>query len=184
MRWLFFALIASFIIGAVFGLGMSVATGISVKNALLYAIGFTLVWRTALGGNIQVELPGIHILFVAFISYAGLAWIAAFGVIHYPGYHMFSGLITLKTRLIDPALMLLASFYALRTMEDARWVLGVLLLGIAAANVATLMDTAGIVHFGMTVGDHGPEMGRVFGAFGHATIRARFSCACCRQWSR
>src|SRR5882757_258129 len=114
MRWLFLALIAAFIVSAVFGLGMSVATGFSVKNALLYAIGFTLVFRIALSGNIQIELPAIHILFVAFIGYATLAWIAAFAFLHYPGYHLFSGLVTLKTRLIDPALMLLASFYALR----------------------------------------------------------------------
>ncbi len=168
MRWLFFALIAAFIVGAVFGLGMSIATGLSVKNALLYAIGFTLVFRTALSGNIQVELPAIHILFIAFIGYATLSWIVTFGFIHYPGYHMFSGLITLKTRLIDPALMLLTAFYALRRMEDVRWVLSVLLLGIAAANFATLVDTAGIHSFGMKVGDHGPELGRVFGVFGHA----------------
>ena len=168
MRWLFFALIAAFIVSAVFGLGMSVATGFSVKNALLYAIGFTLVFRIALSGNIQIELPAIHLLFVAFIGYATLAWIAAFAFLHYPGYHLFSGLVTLKTRLIDPALMLLASFYALRSIEDVRWVLGVLLLGIAGANFATIMDTAGIVSFGMKVGDHGPELGRVFGAFGHA----------------
>jgi O-antigen ligase len=70
--------------------------------------------------------------------------------------------------MIDPALVFFAAFYALRTMDDAKWVIGATLLGIAFANFLTLADTAGIVHLGMKVGEKGPEAGRVFGAFGHA----------------
>ena len=168
MRWLFLLLIAAFVVGDIFGLGMSLMTGVSVKNALLYAILFMLVFRVALAGDFRFELPSIHLAFFLLIAYATLAWIAAFAFVKYSGYHMVEGLITLKTRLVDPAIMLLAAFYGLRTMADAKWVLGVLMLGIGAANFATIADTAGIIHFGMKVGDHGPEMGRVFGAFGHA----------------
>jgi O-antigen ligase len=168
MRWLFLALIVVFIVGDVFGLQMSLLTGLSVKNFVLYAIGFTLVFRTALTGGIKLELLSLQVIFVLLIGYAALMWVVSFAVIHYPGYHMFSGLVTLKTKLIDPALMLFAAFYALRTMDDAKWMIGVLLLAIGAANLATLADTVGLVHLGMKVGDHGPEAGRVFGAFGHA----------------
>ena len=168
MRWLFLALIAAFIVGDAFGMGMSLFTGFSVKNAILYTIGFTLVFRTALSGGLKLELTSLHVAFALLIAYAGLMWVISFGVIHYPGYRFFATLVTLKTKMIDPALMLFATFYGLRTIGDAKWVVGALLLAISFANFATLADTAGVVHLGMKVGDHGPEAGRVFGAFGHA----------------
>jgi O-antigen ligase len=168
MRWLFLALIAAFIVGDAFGMGMSLFTGFSVKNALLYAIGFTIVFRTALNGGSKIDLMSLHVAFVLLIGYAAFMWGIAFAVAHYPGYRMFAGLVTLKTKMIDPALVLFAAFYALRTMEDAKWVIAATLLGIAFANFLTLADTAGLVHLGMKVGEKGPEAGRVFGAFGHA----------------
>jgi hypothetical protein len=168
MRWLFLALIAAYIAGDAFGMGMSLITGFSVKNAILYAIGFTLIFRTALTGGLKIELTSLHVAFALLIAYATLMWVISFGIIHYPGYRMFAMLVTLKTKMIDPAFVLLGAFYALRTLEECKWVVAALLLAIAGANVATLADTAGIMHFGMKVGDHGPEAGRVFGAFGHA----------------
>jgi hypothetical protein len=168
MRWLFLALILAFIAGDALGMQMSLFTGFSVKNAILYAIGFTLVFRTALSGGVKVDLLSLHVIFFLLIGYAGLMWVIAFGVVHYPGYGMFSGLVTLKTKLIDPALMLFAAFYGLRTLDDAKWLIGALLLAIGAANLATLADSVGLLHLGMKVGEKGPEAGRVFGAFGHA----------------
>jgi O-antigen ligase len=168
MRWLFLILIAAFIVGDVLGMGMSLFTGFSVKNAVLYAIGFTVVFRTALNGGTKIDLMSLHVAFFLLIAYATLMWGIAFGVAHYPGYRMFAGLVTLKNKMIDPALMLFAAFYALRTMEDAKWVITATLLAIAGANFLTLADTAGVLHLGMKVGEKGPEAGRVFGAFGHA----------------
>ncbi|MEJ0038417.1 MAG: O-antigen ligase family protein [Gammaproteobacteria bacterium] len=168
MRWLFLALIGAFIVGDAFGMQMSLITGFSVKNAILYAIGFTLVFRVALSGGVKLDLLSLHVAFFLLIGYAALMWAVSFGVIHYPGYHMFSSLVTLKTKMVDPALMMFAAFYGLRSLGDAKWVIGALLLAIAGANFATLADTLGIVHFGMRVGDKGPEAGRIFGAFGHA----------------
>ncbi len=37
MRWLFLALIGAFIVGDAFGMQMSLITGFSVKNAILYS---------------------------------------------------------------------------------------------------------------------------------------------------
>lgn len=168
MRWLFLALILAFIAGDALGMQMSLVTGFSVKNAILYSIGFTLVFRTALTGGVKVDLLSLHVIFFLLIGYAALMWGIAFGVAHYPGYSMFGGLVTLKTKMIDPALMLFAAFYGLRTMDDAKWLIGALLLAIAGANLLTLADSVGLVHVGMKVGERGPEAGRIFGAFGHA----------------
>src|SRR5690242_3922574 len=128
MRWLFLALIGAFIAGDAFGLQMSLVTGFSVKNAILYAIGFTLVFRNALTGGLKLDLMSLHVAFFLMIGYATLMWVLSFGVIHYPGYQMFANLVTLKTKMIDPAFMLFATFYGLRSLEDCRWVIGVLLL--------------------------------------------------------
>src|SRR5688572_11969637 len=122
MRWLFLALIGAFVVSDIFGLSLSLGPGLSVKNAVLYSIGFALLFRTVLHGGLRIEMPGIHLAFFLLIGYAVLTWIIAFQVIEYPNYRMFEGLITLKTRLIDPALMLFAAFYALRSMDDAKWV--------------------------------------------------------------
>lgn len=168
MRWLFLALILAFIAGDALGMQMSLFTGFSVKNAILYAIGFTLVFRTALSGGVKIELLSLHIIFFLLIGYAGLMWAVSFAVVHYPGYSMFGGLVTLKTKLIDPALMLFAAFYGLRTLADAKWLIAALLQAIAGANLATLADSVGLLHLGMKVGERGPEAGRIFGAFGHA----------------
>lgn len=168
MRWLFLALILAFIAGDALGMQMSLFTGFSVKNAILYAIGFTLVFRTALSGGVKIDLLSLHIIFFLLIGYAGLMWAVSFAVVHYPGYSMFGGLVTLKTKLIDPALMLFAAFYGLRTLADAKWLIAALLLAIAGANLATLADSVGLLHLGMKVGERGPEAGRIFGAFGHA----------------
>jgi hypothetical protein len=168
MRWLFLGLVLALIAGDALGMQMSLFTGFSVKNAFLYAIGFTLVFRTALTGGVKLDLLSLHVLFVLMIGYAGLMWAIAFGVVHYPGYSMVGKFVTLKTKLIDPALMLFAAFYGLRTLEDAKWLIGVVLLAIAGANLATLGDSVGLLHLGMKVGERGPEAGRIFGAFGHA----------------
>ncbi|HEV7716636.1 MAG TPA: O-antigen ligase family protein, partial [Steroidobacteraceae bacterium] len=146
--------------------------GLSVKNAVLYMIAFGVFFRVALSGGERVYLPSIHIAFVLLIGYATLTWLVAALVIHYPGYRLVAGLISLKTRMIDPALMLFAALYALREMRDVRVVLMFLLAAIGIANVATLADLVGIVHLGMRVGDKGAEAGRVFGAFGHANETA------------
>ncbi len=168
MRWLFLALILAFIAGDALGMQMSLFTGFSVKNAILYSIGFTLVFRTALTGGVKLDLLSLHVIFFLLIGYAGLMWAIAFGVAHYPGYSFFGGLVTLKTKMIDPALMLFAAFYGLRTMDDAKWMIGALLLAIAGANLLTLADSVGLVHVGMKVGERDLEAGRIFGAFGHA----------------
>ena len=168
MVWLIVLLIVTFTAGDVLGLEMSLAPGLSVKNGLLYLIAFAIVFRKALGGGERASYLTIHVAFAVLIVYAIVSWLVTAYVIHYPGYRALDGLINLKVRMIDPAMMLFAALYGLKDMKEVwtalKWLAGC----IAAANVATLLDTAGVVHFGMRIGDSGAEEGRVFGAFGHA----------------
>jgi hypothetical protein len=168
VRWLFILLIATFTFTDVSGVGLSLVTGISVKNLILYTIAFALLFRMALGGVGRTYFQDLHWAFTLLIGYAMASWLIAALIVKYPGYHLFEHAITLKTWAIDPALMMFAAFYGLRDLNDAKFVLKVLLLAIGAANFLTLLDTAHIIHLGMKIGDHGGEFGRVFGAFGHA----------------
>jgi hypothetical protein len=168
VRWLLVLLIAAYSVTDVFGLGMSLMTGLSVKNLLLYLVVSGLMFRMALTGGERMHYTSLHIAFAVLIGYAGVSWILAAVVIKYPGYHLFEHLVTLKTWLIDPALLMFAAFYGLRDLEDTRYVLKALLLAIGAANFLTNLDTAHIIHLGMKIGERGAEAGRVFGAFGHA----------------
>jgi hypothetical protein len=166
--WLIVLLIVTFAAGDVLGLEMSLAPGLSVKNGLLYLIAFTILFRKALGGGERVSYVSIHVAFAVLICYASMSWLVTAYMIHYPGYRPLDGLINLKVRMIDPAMMLFAALYGLKDMKEVwtalKWLAGC----IGLANFATLLDTAGIVHFGMRMGDSGAEEGRVFGAFGHA----------------
>jgi O-antigen ligase len=168
MRWLFVLLIGAFTASDVLGLELSLAPGLSVKNAILYLIGFTLFFRAALYGAPRLRIPSIHIAFFLLVSYAAVSWIVAAKVIDYTGYQTFSSLIALKSRLVDPALMLFAVFYGVSNERDSMFVLKCVLGAIVIANLATIADTAGIAHFAMQIGESGAEAGRVFGAFGHA----------------
>jgi hypothetical protein len=120
------------------------------------------------GGGERTPFLSIHVAFAILIGYATMSWMVTAFMLHYPGYRALDGLINLKVRMVDPAMMLFAALYGLKDMKEVwtslKWLTGC----IAAANVATLLDTAGIVHFGMRMGDSGAEEGRVFGAFGHA----------------
>jgi hypothetical protein len=169
LAWLIVLMVVTLTAGDVFGLEMSLAPGLSVKNAFLYLIAFVLVFRRALsGGGERIPFVSVHIAFGILVAYATVSWIVTALVIKYPGYQPLEGALSLKARMFDPALMLFAALYGLRSMDDVwlllRWLLG----AIAIANLAALLDAAGIVHFGMRVGDQGGEEGRVFGAFGHA----------------
>jgi O-antigen ligase len=169
VRWLLALLLVTFTVGDVLGLEMSLAPGLSVKNALLYLIVFALVFRRALSGS--GERPpflSIHVAFFLVLSYAVISWMATAKLAGYPGYHLVDSAILLKVRMLDPAIMLFAALYAVRDLEDARFVLKFVFGTIAFANVATLADTVGLVHLHMRIGESGAEEGRVFGAYGHA----------------
>jgi O-antigen ligase len=169
LAWLIVLMVATLTAGDVLGLEMSLAPGLSVKNAFLYLIAFALVFRRALsGGGERVPFVSVHLAFFLLVGYATLSWLVTALIVKYPGYQPLEGALSLKARMFDPALMLFAALYGLKDIKDVWLLLKCLLGAIALANMATLLDVAGLVHIGMRVGDTGGEEGRVFGAFGHA----------------
>ncbi len=168
MRWLLSLLVAVIVFCDIFDVGLSLGPGVSVKNGVLYLIALGLFFRMVIAGEVRIELPKIHALFVLWIGYAVVTSIVDALILHRPQYHLTAAVINLKAFLIDPTMFFLTVFYGLRDNEDARTFLKALVAAICIANVMTLADVVGILHISMSVGEEGIEQGRVYGFFGHA----------------
>lgn len=167
MRLLFVSLILSLTAGDVFQLGMSLGSGLSVKNAFLYPLALGLLFRMALTGRFRMRLPIVNMAFILWISYAILTWIVCVTVIHYPGYQPLQMAMDLKSSLVDSGLYFFIFFYGMQDERDFFLFTKTLAFCMAMANILTLADVAGIVHLGIAIGSSGVEAGRVFGAFGN-----------------
>jgi len=157
-----------------FSLDLSLGPGLSVKNALLNVIALVLILQVTLGTRFKLELPALHAWFGILIGYALLSWMVVVVLVHYPQYSWTDGAIRLKGDLIDHALFFGVVFYGCRTSEDARAFKSLLLIVIAAMNLVTIANLAGIIDLGISeMGrEGGEEAGRVFGPFGHPNAAA------------
>ena len=172
MRLLFVLLIGILAGSDIFGTGLSLGPGLSVKNALLYPIALGLLFRMALSGRFRMRLPLVNVAFIVWIAYAILTYIACITLIHYPGYDARTMGIELKSVLIDSALFFFTFFYGTEGERDFLLLTKTLAFCIGIANILTLADLAGIVNLGITIGTGGVEADRVFGVFGHANDTA------------
>lgn len=172
MRWLIACLIGILATSDLLDWDLSLAPGLSVKNAGLYLIAMALLFRSVLSGQRVVYLPGVQVLMFALIGYGTLSLLAAAFVVEYPRYELYDSVIALKSKLVDPVFFMLSVFYGLRDFRDSKWLLRVLLGALAIVNVFTLTDLVGLTNIGVKMGTQGGEAGRVFGGFGHANDTA------------
>lgn len=168
MRLLCMLLIGTLAASDIFGTGMSLGPGLSMKNALLYPLALGLLFRIAIKGGFRMRLPTLTAAFLIWIGYGTLTWIACSTMIHYPGYQPLASAISLKSVLWDAALYFFVYFYGTDNEGDFFALAKTLAFAISIANLMTLADLLGIVHLGITIGDSGVEADRVFGVFGHA----------------
>ena len=172
MRLLFMLVIGALASSDIFSIGMSMGPGLSVKNALIYPIALGLMFRMSVTGGFRMRVPILTTAFVVWIAYAILTWIVCVTVIHYPGYEARATGISLKSLMMDSAIFFFTFFYGVETKEDFLVLTKTLAFAVGVANIMTLMDVAGIIHLGITVGSEGVEADRVFGVFGHANDTA------------
>lgn len=173
MRYLLALLIFFLTTIDVFGWTLSLAPGLSVKNAILYLIMLALAARIVVRGGTRLELPQVHLWFGVLIAYATLTWLGAGLVLRYEGYTLVGSGIDLKAFLLDNAVVFVLYLYGTRTLADAKFLLTCVLLAVAAANAIAIGNVAGLFQIGTTtVGTEGNLAGRVFGAFGHANETA------------
>jgi putative inorganic carbon (HCO3(-)) transporter len=173
MRYLLALLIFFLTTIDVFGWGLSLAPGLSVKNAILYLIMLALAARIVVRGGIRLELPKVHLWFGLLIAYATLSWLAVGLLVRYESYTLVSSGIDLKAFLLDNAIVFALYLYGTRTLQEAKFLLKCILLAVAAANAIAIGNATGLFQIGVTtIGTEGNLNGRVFGAFGHANETA------------
>jgi O-antigen ligase len=173
MRYLLALLILLLTTADVFGWNMSLAPGLSVKNALIYLSILALATRFVLQGGMRPQVPQIHLWFAILLTYATLTWLAAGILIRYKTFSLLTSGIELKGTLFDNAVIFVLFLYGTRTLQDAEFLLKCMLLAVATANAIAIGNVVGIFHIGITiVGTESNLVGRVFGAFGHANETA------------
>ena len=173
MRYLLALLIFFLTAIDVFGWTLSLAPGLSVKNAILYVTLLTLAARFVVQGGMRLELPNVQLWFGVLIAYATLTWLIAGILIQYKFYKLLSSGIDLKAELFDNAIVFALYLYGTRSLQEAKFLLKCILLAVTAANAIAIGNAAGLFNIGITtIGTEGNLTGRVFGAFGHANETA------------
>jgi O-antigen ligase len=167
-------LVLFLIVAQTFSIDASLAPGLSVKNAMLYALAASLLVRIVVSGRFKPDLIGMQVSFVFLIVYAIVSWLIVLFAIQYPGYELITSMINLKTAYVDHAVFFIVFFYGARTLEDALGVADALAAGAVVANGITVLDTSGILGLNIIPvrTENIYEIGRVQGAFGEANGHA------------
>ncbi len=129
---------------------LTITTGLSAKNLVIYMLATFLALRMVMGRTPTQAAGPLHTAFLVQIAYAMFTWLIAGLVIEYQSYDLVASGIKLKGGLIDYYIFFAVFLFAVSTAEDAIKVVKWMLAGAVFANVATLLDVAGIWNLGYT----------------------------------
>lgn len=170
---LFFVLLFA----SLLGLSLSLAPGLSVKNAYLYVIIVFLIARSTVelksGGLLDEPIPVIsmHAYFNGLIFYALCSWLFMVFVARHIEYDGLRGLINLKVQILDLYLVFIVFFFSIRTKQDVVWAAKAVVLLVVIYNVITILDLFNLIDFGL-VGVIGGT--KIWGPLGHANQYGAF----------
>jgi hypothetical protein len=167
---LFFVLFAS----RTLNFDLSLAPGLSVKNAFLYLIFGALAIDAALTRRYKLELMPVLVPFALYVYYAVFTWVVVLLLLDYQDYSARLTMISLKSGVVDHLLVLLIFFYGTRTASQGIWVIRNMLWLIILGNVITVVDALNIPDLGLI------ELradGRVGGPIGSSNEYAAFLAA-------
>ncbi len=172
MRFLLSALILMLVFCNIFSLELSLAPGLSAKNAVLYIAASFIAFRLVVSRNFHLEMGQFVAVFISLVAYAVATWLVAGLFIEYKGYSLLNSGILLKSDLVDPLIFFLTFLFGTRNSKDAIKVLKVILIGGVLMHIATLGDAFHIY----SLGDYEePETnGRMAGPLGEANTYGDF----------
>lgn len=153
------------------GIDLSLAPGLSVKNAFLYLIFAGIAIETALTRNRRIELLPVIAPYALYFFYAAFTVVFAVLFIDYPGYQLIRSLIALKGGAADNLLVLFVFFYGVLTIKDALSLVKMMIWIVVIANFITVIDALDLPDLGLIdVRDDG----RIGGPIGESNQYAAF----------
>ena len=171
MRILLFLLFFLMLAADTLGLDLSLAPGLSVKNAFLYLIVAGIATETALKRNRRMELLSVIVPYALCFFYAVFTVVVIVLLIDYSGYRLLRSIISLKGGMADNLLVLLVFFYGVLTPKDALSLIKMMIWTVIAANVVTLVDVFNVPDLGLI---HERLDGRIGGPIGESNQYAAF----------
>jgi O-antigen ligase len=127
---------------------LTLTTGLSAKNLVIYMLATFIAMRMIVGRTSITAAGRMQAAFILQIAYAIFTFLVAALVIKYQGYDLVDNGIKLKGGLIDYFIFFLVFLFGVRTLEDGVTVIKWILVGAVFANLATILDTVGIVNLG------------------------------------
>lgn len=171
MRLLLLLLFFILLTAETLGLDLSLAPGLSVKNAMLYLILLGIMIDTALHRNRVPEALSVVVPYALCIAYALFTWLVILLVIDYPGYSPLRSLIAWKGGLVDHLIVFLVFFYGVLNAKDALWLLKALIWTVMIVNIVSVMDTLNLPDLRLMDED---KNGRMMGPLGEPNQFALF----------
>ena len=132
-----------------FGWDLSLAPGLSVKNAFLYLIIVIYMIETAVFHNRRLELPSVLVPFGLFVGYSILSWFVVAFVVQLTNYPILETAISLKTYRFDHFLLFLLFFYGLTSTKDVVSLLRTFLWLLVIGNLVTVVDGFNVPDLGI-----------------------------------
>ncbi len=151
-KFLLVSLFAILLSDTMLGLGLSLAPGLSLKNAMLYVLFIALVLEFSVGHRdpLQETWP-LYIQWMLLVTYATFTWLVIVLLGIHRGYDGLEGFITLKGQLVDLFLFLLVYMYgpkdASSTLSLLRWLITVLIV----VNIITIIDVFNVPNLGIII---------------------------------
>lgn len=148
-----FLLVSLFVIllsDIMFGLGLSLAPGLSLKNAMLYILFSALVLEFLLSNRDSLrETWPLHGGWALLIFYAFFTWLTIVLLGLHRGYEAVGSFIILKSQLADLFLFLLVYLYGPKDTQSTIKILRVLIALLVFINVVTIIDYLNIPDLGI-----------------------------------
>ena len=117
-RALLILLLCIMFVATTFGWELSLAPGLSIKNAFLYLIIVIYMIETAVFHNRHFELPSVLVPFFLLVGYCIFSWLTVALIVQWKGYSVLDAGISLKTNRFDHLMFFLLFFYALSSSKD------------------------------------------------------------------
>jgi len=148
-RFLLFLLFFVMLVADMLGLNLSLAPGLSIKNAFLYFIFAAIAIETALKRNRRIELLPVIVPYTLCFFYAVFSIIFVVLLIDYQGYRLLQSIISLKAGFADNLLVLLVFYYGVLTPKDALSLMKMMVWTVLFTSILTVVDALHILDLGL-----------------------------------